>query len=729
LFNIGDNKGAQAVLNEEEIERDVEYNLHLIKLGEEGKKGLKTNIEEFLLKIRTLENESCEEWNIKVYSIYKRCIELAKNNIDDKEYASLLSDFGDFLMNENIYDEVEDVFNESLNLYRKLNNEEGKYLEDIYWILKRLSVFHMNSYQYAVSDKILNEISEIIKDSDDVLKKGETLSLLSYLHYKQLDYDKAEDELSSALSLLKCIDNEEGRYKYSECLYLMGLLHKDTGKLDLAKEDVEKAISIFLIDYDTKKESFLSNAYELKGNIFSLEGDISSAITMYNKSFDILRELVKTAPNTYRISLVCVLGNLSHNHSMIGDFESSIQELKEAEEMITKMYKKYPMQYLEYYTHIIRDYAYLLKNTRNYMLAIEVIKKSISAYDILKDTDDEIHMFGLADTYNLLGCIYLEDQKYDEAREALKLALNIRMDLVQKYGDKYKSNVAQTLCNIALLNCDTYHFKDSENQYKELIELYKYMSETYQQEHDCDIALSYLNLAWLYQKQRQYGKAIKYGHKSIDMFKSVSDTKLRDKNKAHSLLAKALHNLSLAYFKNNKFDDCFICINEAICIFETLSKIDSNVFEIQLSEAYNVLAWYKYKMKDLKNAERLALQSYKIAKQRELKASIRMSLDTLACIHRELGGTEKAIQEFNICIELCNDLHDTNIQLYDGKLAHEYIELAKIFKKNNSIKCDSFLAKARTLLTNLDDNHKMDYKEYLDDLIEIENEFKNPPPC
>ena len=38
LFTAGDNKGAQAVLNEEEIERDVEHNLHLIQLGEEGKK-------------------------------------------------------------------------------------------------------------------------------------------------------------------------------------------------------------------------------------------------------------------------------------------------------------------------------------------------------------------------------------------------------------------------------------------------------------------------------------------------------------------------------------------------------------------------------------------------------------------------------------------------------------------------------------------------------------------
>ena len=101
-----------------------------------------------------------------------------------------------------------------------------------------------------------------------------------------------------------------------------------------------------------------------------------------------------------------------------------------------------------------------------------------------------------------------------------------------------------------------------------------------------------------------------------------------------------------------------------------------------------------------------------------------MSLDTLACIHRELGKTEAAIQEFNECIELCNELHDSNEQFYDGKLAHECIELAKIYKHDDSSKYDSLLFKAKNLLNNLDDNHKMDFKEYFDDLIKVENELK-----
>jgi hypothetical protein len=105
LFTAGDNKGAQAVLNEEEIERDVEHNLHLIQLGNEGRKGLKINIEEYRLKIKTLENEMTEGWLREVCKLHERIIELtsslygdnslekAQTMMDATESIYLLEDF------------------------------------------------------------------------------------------------------------------------------------------------------------------------------------------------------------------------------------------------------------------------------------------------------------------------------------------------------------------------------------------------------------------------------------------------------------------------------------------------------------------------------------------------------------------------------------------------------------------------------------------------------------
>jgi len=103
LFNQGDNKGAQAVLNEEEIERDVQHNLNLIKLGEEGKKGLKTNIDEYLLKIQTYENEMEEGWEEKVISLYETCIKIGRGIIEINDFATILINYYDYLIFQGNY--------------------------------------------------------------------------------------------------------------------------------------------------------------------------------------------------------------------------------------------------------------------------------------------------------------------------------------------------------------------------------------------------------------------------------------------------------------------------------------------------------------------------------------------------------------------------------------------------------------------------------------------------
>ena len=83
-----------------------------------------------------------------------------------------------------------------------------------------------------------------------------------------------------------------------------------------------------------------------------------------------------------------------------------------------------------------------------------------------------------------------------------------------------------------------------------------------------------------------------------------------------------------------------------------------------------------------------------------------MSLDTLACIHRDLDKIELAEKEFTECIKLCRELRDNSPQFCDGKLAHEYIELAKI--KGDKVQHLDLLNKAKELL--------ISHREQLDQL-------------
>ena len=73
LFMEGDNKGAQAILNEEEIDRDVEHNKQFF---EKGKEGLENNIEEYGLRIRTLENEMAKGWLEEIVNLRKKILDI-----------------------------------------------------------------------------------------------------------------------------------------------------------------------------------------------------------------------------------------------------------------------------------------------------------------------------------------------------------------------------------------------------------------------------------------------------------------------------------------------------------------------------------------------------------------------------------------------------------------------------------------------------------------------------
>ena len=182
-------------------------------------------------------------------NLYRRCIELGKGNISQEDYAYLLSDYGDFLSGEKMYAIVERVYVESLNIFKELNrNTEDGYSNVIYWNLNKLSEFYINSNQYETADKCLKEIWQLIKDSCDSSKKGETLYHLAYLHSKQLKKDLAEKELRQAIQILESEDSEYGRNILKECFYHIGLIHKNDNKLDLAREEAKKALSAGLAD-------------------------------------------------------------------------------------------------------------------------------------------------------------------------------------------------------------------------------------------------------------------------------------------------------------------------------------------------------------------------------------------------------------------------------------------------------------------------------------------------
>ena len=92
LFENGDSKSANAVINTDMTSYDMARN---------ALEALKSNIEEFKLKVRSLQSEKPEGWLQQCIDIYEYVLRNAENRLSDEELTSLRSDYVRLLQENN----------------------------------------------------------------------------------------------------------------------------------------------------------------------------------------------------------------------------------------------------------------------------------------------------------------------------------------------------------------------------------------------------------------------------------------------------------------------------------------------------------------------------------------------------------------------------------------------------------------------------------------------------
>lgn len=94
LFEAGDNKGANAILNLDEISNEAKANAARVdaarEIEAESIKALESNIDEYRLKIKTLQNAMEMGWVTEVIDVYDKAVNVARNRIAAEKFAKLL---------------------------------------------------------------------------------------------------------------------------------------------------------------------------------------------------------------------------------------------------------------------------------------------------------------------------------------------------------------------------------------------------------------------------------------------------------------------------------------------------------------------------------------------------------------------------------------------------------------------------------------------------------------
>ena len=466
LFNAGDNKGAQAVLNEEEIERDVEHNLHLIQLGEEGKKGLKINIEEYKLKIKTLENEMAEGWLHEQCKLYERVIELssslygensleaAQAMMDATQSVYLLEDY------KTLYKYIEKALAIRLEILGENHLDTAQCFNDLGVVSGKLGD-NEKYLEYAKKGLeirlALNAPGEILAESYNTAGAamshfGDNESFLEY-QLKGLELRKAtigEQNIDTANSYSQvgiaygAIENFEKYLEYSQhALEIMqkiagekhpdtGLFHNNVGDAYMCLEEYPEAIehlqTALNINLKTKgklKQSTLTS-YENLSVAYELSGDYENALKNQIEAVHISDKVNKDTDSN-NLKVYERAGKLFNKY---GDNENALNYLYHALELRFALAKEEKLPNGPKPTFELADLCHEIGSVHFSMTKFEEAERMLNnAVNILSDIEDDAPE--LRDWTYHLGLAYARQNKHEDALASFKEALARR---VKYYG-------------------------------------------------------------------------------------------------------------------------------------------------------------------------------------------------------------------------------------------------------------------------------------------------------
>lgn len=707
LFSKGDNKGAQAILNEEEISKDVQHNLNLIKLGEEGKKGLKLNINEYLLKIQTYENEMEDGWVEKSISLYEICIEIGREHIDDYDFAEVLVDYADLLSEQNQYNKVEDLYWEAYSLFKK-----GGYEVRVSYCLKELANYYITSSNYQKAEEALNEYLSLQNENgneDEQYRFAWGKAYLANLFYNKLKYPEALIECERAISTL-----QDTKWYDSICdnLYLRGIIHKQLGHTDLAEKDANEIIEInkkYNLDYN------LFNAYHLLGNVYSIKKNYKQAIKSYGKALDIIEDESRDNPQPYLLRKAIAYLNIADNKRLSNMFKLAYEDYIKARDIMRTLFIQSPLQNAEYYEKCLFSLAYFCKEQKDYVMAEDAIQEAVKACRLLAETDAERHLFDLAHSLNVKGIILYEQDKFKEAEECYFESLIIRRKLVLDFGEQYSDRVAQVLTNLGLLHCNTKEYDKAEKEDLEAIDIYKKLILNYETNNEGDIAIILLNLGYLNRIKEKYEKAISYYQESIDLFqKGFQKGIVKEVLYVCQCISRCYRGIGIANKKINNNDIAIQSYDNSIRVLEEQMNDDNKiVLSSDYADSLNEKAWLLYEIKKYDEAETIALKAVEYKRLSSNRDNcLRIYLDTLACIHRELGKYSEAEEEFIESLGIAEELYNQNADLNLPGLYNELKELSFLYYRVKDIdKFNQYKTKALQYYNKLSEEEKINREE------------------
>lgn len=267
LFYDGDTQGANALLPEKEIDYEVEQNIRIINMGEEGEEGLKSNIDTYILKAKFIINtgQYSKENENAIISLYDKALKYVSYVKDDsfvyertKLYINYLHAIKNFKKGIEVIDTLKELIKDR-NIFLNLIYEKGGFLKENSMLEESIK-----AYEY------------VLPEFKIYYKRGELSPMISYprllcdLGTAYRGEGRIEDSFSLLKESLDCFSQIREEDDYS-CLFASIAI----AELYIQKEEVDMAKTMLcqvedkLVDYSGNKRTLSFHLYVTKLNLIN----------------------------------------------------------------------------------------------------------------------------------------------------------------------------------------------------------------------------------------------------------------------------------------------------------------------------------------------------------------------------------------------------------------------------------------------------------------------------
>lgn len=326
---------------------------------------------------------------------------------------------------------------------------------------------------------------------------------------------------------------------------------------------------------------------------------------------------------------------------------------------------------------VLYDYASFLYDQNDYKNAVRVAEQLLYYYG---NPEEKVSDEQYGRLYNMLGNLYRDTQRINEAETNFKNAKEIYVRLCEKNPDAYEPDLAGSYnnigtlhysMNIGILHYSMQHINKAEIAFKKAIEIRKRLCKKNSNAYEPELATSYNNIGALYYKMQRMSEAETNFENAIE----ICERLCKNNPDAYELgLADSYNNMGALYSNTQRMDKAETNFKKAIKIYEQLCEKNPDAYEPDLAVSYYNIGILYSDIRRMSEAEIAFKKAIKIRERLCEKNSdtfesvLAMSYYNIGVCYYETNSSEAALIYIKKALEIYERLYKRHPSIYKANL-------------------------------------------------------------